>query len=169
MLGVTTVRSGSALDAGVAEQVDETVVITSGEELAIAGASDGVDVSAITALGVDTLGVPRELDSLGGPDDGGGIAATRLVLLAVGHFEEEQLVSTTVGADVVGLRAPVQSHDVRVVTAACSLQGEAVVQLVDVDVVVVGTDSEPLVIGREGHDLNPLVGVAKLMSANAGA
>ena len=59
---------GLALDAWVIEEVDETVVITGGEELLVSRAADGVDVGAIGALGVDTGGLPEELAGDGSPD-----------------------------------------------------------------------------------------------------
>ena len=67
MLGVTSETLGLALDAWVVEEVDETEVITGGEELFVIGATDGVDVGTIGALGVDTLGLPEELAGDGGP------------------------------------------------------------------------------------------------------
>ena len=68
VLGVTTERSGLGLDAGISEEVDETVIVTGSEELTVAGASNGVDVSTISAAGVDSLGLPLELACLGSPD-----------------------------------------------------------------------------------------------------
>ena len=49
MLGVAAVRAWHGLDARVVEDVDETVVVTGGEEHLVAGAADGVDVGAIGA------------------------------------------------------------------------------------------------------------------------
>ena len=69
VLGVTSETLGLALDAWVVEEVDETIVITGGEELFVIGATDGVDVGTIGALGVDTLGLPEELAGDGGPLD----------------------------------------------------------------------------------------------------
>lgn len=139
---------------GVAEEVHETVVITSGDELAVGGASDGVDVSAISALGVDTVGLPLELAGLGLPLNWDGVGATVLVLLAVRDSEEEELVGTAVGADVLGVSAPIHGHDVGVVSFACALK-TPIGSSVNVDVVIVGACSEPLVVWGEGHDFNP--------------
>jgi len=113
VLRVTTVGARHAtLAARIAEEADETVVITSGEESAVTGCAHRVDVSAIGAGGVDTLGVPSELDGLGGPCGAGGVGSARGILLAVGDGEEEELVGATVGADGCGSSAPVHSHDV---------------------------------------------------------
>ena len=92
VLGVTTERAGEAtVSAWVAEEVDETKVVTSGEELTVTGAGNGVDVSAIGALGVDALSLPLELAGLGGPLNAGGVAAAVLILLAVWDGEEEEI------------------------------------------------------------------------------
>jgi len=101
VLRVTTVASRSALDAGVSEEVDKTVVIASGEELTVSGAADRVDMGAVSARGVDTGGLPLELASLASPLGALGVAATGRILFAVGDGVEEELVGTAVGADVV--------------------------------------------------------------------
>ena len=49
VFGVSYVGTGSSLDARVVEDVDETEVITSGEEHLVIGSDDGVDVSTIGA------------------------------------------------------------------------------------------------------------------------
>jgi len=75
VLGVTAVRAGDALDAGVAEEADETVIVAGGEEHLVVGRGHRVDVSAIAARGVDSLDVPSELDGLGGPLSGNSVGA----------------------------------------------------------------------------------------------
>ena len=70
---MTAVRSGlSTLSAWVTEEANETVVITSGQELTVIGASNAVDMGTIGALGIDTLSLPLELAGLGGPDGASG-------------------------------------------------------------------------------------------------
>ena len=118
VLGVTSVASGLTLDNGVAEQVHETVIISGSHELAVSRAADGVDVSSIGSGGVDTLGLPLELAGLGLPSGTLGVGAARWVLSAVWDGEEQKLVSTTVGADVRAILAPVKSHDVGGVSLA---------------------------------------------------
>ena len=167
MLGVTTVASGSALDAGVSEEVDEAVVITSGEELTVSGAADRVDVSTVSAGGVDTGGLPLELASLASPCGTLGVAATRRILFAVGDGVEEELVGTAVRADVVGLSAPVKSHNVGLVGGHGTLAVPAG-GAVDSDLVVVRSDSEPLVVGGEGHNLDPLLAFLQKMDLLVG-
>jgi hypothetical protein len=168
MLGVTSEASGEAtLSAGVAEQVDETVVVTGGQELLVVGASNGVDVGSVGARGVDTFGGPLELDGVGSPHGGGGVGTTGWILIARGDLEEEELVGTTVGAEVFGSGAPVQSHDVRVVSSARANE-RPVGGGVDVDVVIVGTDGEVGAVGGEGHNLNPLLGLAEEFGLGAG-
>jgi len=160
VLGVTTVRSGlSTLSAWVTEEANETEVITSSEELSISGAADAVDVSTIGTLGVDALSLPLELASLGCPDGAGGVRSAVSILSAFGDGVEEELVGTAVGADVFAVVAPVQGHDVRVVSRALADEGEVLSGVVDVDIVVVGADSKILVVWRESHNLDPLSGV----------
>ena len=155
VLGVTSETLGLALDAWVVEEVDETVVITGGEELFVLGATDGVDVGTIGALGVDTLGLPEELAGDGGPLNILEVGSAAWVLRAVLSSEEEELVGTTVGADELGVSAPVEGHDVRVVASACAAKGP-VGGVVDVDIVVMGTDGKHLVVWGESHNLDPL-------------
>ena len=89
MLRVTAVRSGlSTLSAWVTEEANETVVITSGQELTVIGASNAVDVGTIGALGINTLSLPLELAGLAGPDGGSGVRSTGGILLAVGDGVE---------------------------------------------------------------------------------
>ena len=112
VLGVTAVRSGYTLDAGISEEADETVIVTGSEEHLVIRTADGVDMGAIGATGVDTLRLPKELASGGGPLNWLGVGSARGILLAVLRGEEEELVGTTVGTDVLGMSAPVKSHDV---------------------------------------------------------
>ena len=158
VLGVTTVRAWLSLDARVVEDVDKAVVIAGCEEHLVAGAADGVHVGAIGALRVDTGGLPEELAGDGGPLGVLEVGAARWVLLAAGNLEEEELVGTAVGANELGVAAPVKSHNVRAVARALALE-TPVRGSVDIDGVVVGADSQVLVVWREGHDLDPLSGV----------
>lgn len=145
MLGVAAVRARHRLDAWVIEDVDEAVVITGGEEHLVAGAADGVHVGAVGAARVDTGGLPEELAGDGGPLGVLEVGAARWVLLAAGDFEEEELIGAAVGADELGVAAPVESHDVRAVARALALE-TPVRGSVDIDGVVVGADSQVLVV-----------------------
>ena len=167
VLRVTTVRSWHGLDAWVVEDVDETVVITGGEELLVSRAADGVDVGAIGALGVDTGGLPEELAGDGSPDSVLEVGSAGWVLVARGDLEEEELVSTAVGAEVLGVSAPVESHDVGGVASALALE-TPVGGSVDVDGVVVGADGQVLVVWGEAHDLDPLGGVLEEVALGVG-
>ena len=168
VLGVTTERSGdTSLEAGVVEEADKTVIVTGGKEHLVIGTADGVDMGAIGASGVDTLGLPEELAGHGGPLSVLEVGAAGRILLAVFSGEEEELVSTTVGSEELGVSAPVEGHDVRAVTLAFSTE-RPVSSVVDVDGVVVGTDSEVSAIRGEGHNLDPLGGVAEKGEINGG-
>ena len=54
------------------------------------------------------------------------------------------------------MRAPIQSHDVGVVSGALSDESEVLLGVIDVNIVVVGADSKILVAWGEGHNLDPL-------------
>ena len=56
--------------------------------------------------------------------------------------------------------AEVNGHDVRAMSFACALE-RPVTGIVDVDSVVMGTNSQHGVVRRECHHLNPLLGVIK--------
>ena len=170
VLRVATVGSGLAtLSARIAEEADETVVIAGGQELTISGASNAVDVGAIGARGVDALSLPLELACLASPCGASGVGSAAWVLIAVRDGVEEELVGTAVRADVAGFGAPVEGHDVRVVGTALSGEGEVLVHVVDVDVVVVGADSKILVVRGEGHNLDPFSGVLKELDLIVGS
>ena len=86
---MTAVRSGlSTLSAWVTEEANKTVVITSGQELTVIGASNAVDVGTIGALGINTLSLPLELAGLACPDGASGVRSTGGILLAVGDGVE---------------------------------------------------------------------------------
>ena len=57
------------------------------------------------------------------------------------------------------MRAPIQGHDVGVVSGALADEREVLLGVVDVDIVVVGADSKILVVRGESHNLDPLSGV----------
>jgi len=164
VLGVTSQRSGLSTFSGrVSVDLDETVVITTSDEHTVLGAVNTIDVSSIGTAGEDTLNIPRELGSLSGPSNTGGVASTRRILRAVVHLEEEELISTTVGADVRTINSPVKVSDIRIVGLKSTYKVVTILNIVDVDVVVMGTDCELLAIGRVVHNLDPLRGVLHQM------
>ena len=64
--------------------------------------------------------------------------------------------------------APIEGHDVRVMGLEGTFEVEAVGSTVDIDVVVVGADSQPLTIWGEGHNLIPFLGVGELVAHGVG-
>lgn len=70
----------AAVPAGVSEDVDEAEVVTSGDQHAVVGARDSVDVSAVASLREDAIDAPSELRVLGGPSDALGVGLSVLVL-----------------------------------------------------------------------------------------
>mmetsp|Transcript_31740 Transcript_31740/g.42988 ORF Transcript_31740/g.42988 Transcript_31740/m.42988 type:complete len:347 (-) Transcript_31740:322-1362(-) len=149
----------STISSRVSVKLDKTEVITSGNEHTILGTVDAIDVGAIGTAGEDTLNVPGELGSLSGPNGTSGVASTRWVLGAVVHLEEEELVGTAVGADVRTISSPVKVGDIRVVTLKSTAIAVTIGNIVDVDFVIVRTNSKLLTIGRVAHDLDPFGGV----------
>jgi len=116
VLRVTTVGSGLAtLSARIAEEANKTVIITSGQEHTIRGASNAVDMGTISARGVDALSLPLELAGLGCPSGASGVRSAGWILSAAGNSVEEELVGTAVRSDHVTSCGPVHGHDVRVV------------------------------------------------------
>ena len=54
------------------------------------------------------------------------------------------------------MRAPIQGHDVGVVSGALADESKVLLGVVDIDIVVMGADSKILVAWGEGHNLDPL-------------
>lgn len=93
----------------VPEDVDETIVIASGDHAAVKGLGHTIHVCSISALGEDSLNAPSKLAGAGCPLGFGSVSSARWVMcprtLTVG--EEEEFVSTTVGPDVSAVLTPV--------------------------------------------------------------
>jgi hypothetical protein len=126
----------SAFTSWVSEEGNETVVITTDEELSIGGSSDTVDVSTIGSSGVDTLSAPLEFHSLSCPDNTFGVRSARWILRTIFSSPEEEFISTTVRSEILIVRAPIKSHDVGRVTFACCFESPAS-GFIDVDSIVV--------------------------------
>lgn len=150
--------SGSA---GVVEATDETVIISSEDELLSLVGADTVDVGSVGSSGEDSINVPSELAGVGGELNRGGVASARGVLFpgSVVALEVEMLVGSAVGADVGAVTGPVEGDNEGVVFVEVTTHGEVVADIVDSDVVVVGSDGEELTAGGDTEDLVPLLGV----------
>ena len=113
MLGVTSeaTRDSSSADR-VSKDVDEAVIVTSGDKLSIGRSGDSVDMGSISALGVDAVHVPSKLDRLRVPVSTRGVRTSVLVLSTVLSRKEEQFVGAAVRANIRTVLTPVQSHDV---------------------------------------------------------
>jgi len=68
---------------------------------------------------------------------------------------------------VLGLAAPIESHDVGGVLVALALE-TPVASSVDVDTVVVGADGKVFTVRGECHNFNPLGGVLKEVAFHSG-
>lgn len=113
MFGMATVRAWSSSHAGrIVEQCHETVVISASKKLAIGGARDTVDVSAICALRVDSLDVPSELHGRGSPSDFSSVGPSRWILRDGIGLCEEKFVGSAVSSNPCIIFRPVKGHDV---------------------------------------------------------
>ena len=144
--------------ARVIEDADKAPIISSDEVGSVSRRIDLVNVSAIFRLGVDTLSMPGELHSEGLPNDVlKHISAIRFVLEGR-HVPEEEFIGSTVAAQELTVSTPVKGHDVRVVSGKCSLK-TPVTGVVDVDLVVMRTNSKRSIIRAHCHAFNPLCGI----------
>ena len=112
-------------------------------------------MSAISALRIDTLDVPSELNGRGCPNDFGSVAFARWILFAVIGSCEEQFVGSTVGSNPFVVRGPIECHDVRRVLVHLSFEAP-VTGVVNVEAIVMRSDSEHGLVRTESHNLNPL-------------
>ena len=119
-------------------------------------------MGTIGTSGVDTLSLPKELTGDGSPLSVLIVSSARWVPFAVLSSEEEELISTTVRTDNLGVSTPIKSHDVGAMTCAFTIEFP-VAGSVDIDSIVVGTDGEIVAIRGEGHDLDPLSRVSEKM------
>ena len=67
-------------------------------------ATNAVDVSTISAAGVDALGIPLELAGRRCPCSVDSVGTAGGVLFAIINGEEQELIGTTVGADIGAIR-----------------------------------------------------------------
>lgn len=150
--------SGSA---GVVEATDETVIISSEDELLSLVGADTVDVGSVGSSGEDSINVPSEFAGVGGELNRGGVGSARGVVFpgSVVALEVEMLVGSAVGADVGAVTGPVEGDNEGVVFVEVTTHSEVVADIVDSDVVVVGSDGEELTAGGDTEDLVPLLGV----------
>lgn len=123
-LRVSTVSSAlSSLSNGVTEEAHIAPVVSSEDELSCGVAADTIDVRSISTSGEDTINVPRELDSLSGPDNRDSVAGTVRVLSNATVFTdlpEEQLIGLASRSEVLGVGAPVHALNSRRVGIASS-------------------------------------------------
>jgi len=123
---------------------------------AIGGFADCIDVSTISTLGIDSFDIPGHLCGFGGPNGVLVVGSAGSILLA-SVVPEEELVGSTVGSHNLTVLTPVDGGDVRGVSSA--LTEEVIRLVVDVNVVIVRTDSKLGAIGRGSKNLDPFSGV----------
>lgn len=78
-----------AKEAGVSHYAHVAVVVSGDDEVSSLVSTNCVDVCVVFVRVVDTLDVPSELGSVGGPDCINGIGFTELVLLELRDVEVE--------------------------------------------------------------------------------
>ena len=85
----------ASLSAWVSEKLDETVIVTGGDERLVLVEVDTIDMGSISSSWEESVNGPSELAVTGLPDGSSGVRCTVLVLSAVWDTEEEELVSVT--------------------------------------------------------------------------
>ena len=163
MLGVTAVGAGASsgvVTGRVTEKLDETVVVTNNKGVAVGRLVNTVDVGSIGSAGEDSFVGPGEVDGCRGPLSSCCVGAARVISLHAGHVEIKDLMGTTVGADVATVAGPVKGNNEGRVADELTLAGP-VFGTVDVNVVVVGSNSELGVVRGERHALVPFLGLGE--------
>lgn len=104
-----------AHSARVSEDVHQAVVVGGADQVSVRRQVHSVHVGAVHVLGEHSVHQPPELASLVRPDSAHRVGGATLVLLVGSGVEEEELISTANGSDVLALSAPVEAGDERVV------------------------------------------------------
>jgi hypothetical protein len=139
---MSTVSSGlRTFDGRVVENSDLAEIISSSNESSIFASSNSVNVRTVLTCGEDTVGVPRNDDILGFPVDTSGVGLATLILFAVRHRPEQELVVTRIRSDVGAVATPVESCDERVMTLAYAYSPVVSGHVVNVNHAVVRANS----------------------------
>lgn len=165
MLRVASERFRSdALSGRVAEDVDETEVITSADEGLLLVHVDTVNVVTTSLSGEDTIDQPAELGVVGSPESALVVRGTARILIAARQrTEEEELITIADRSNHLGVSTPIESGDSSVMLAALTKADVAGFYVVHVDVGIVGADSEVFTIGTVFSNLEPFLRVADLV------
>ena len=104
MLRVATIALGLVvLAAGRPIHVDQTVIVTCGDQSLVLRHINDVDVGAIGACWVDTFDEPAELNGMRSPLSGGCCGGTTRLVGFRMWIEEEQFVGSTGRTDPVSI------------------------------------------------------------------
>jgi hypothetical protein len=128
-------------DGRIVENSDLAEIVSSCNKSAIFTSSNSVNVRTVLTCGEDTVGVPGDDDILGLPVYTSGVGLTTLVLLAIRHRPEQELVVTRISSDVGAVSTPVESCDERVMTSAYAHSPVVVGHVVNVNHAVVRANS----------------------------
>ena len=100
------------LPARTPVQIDQAVVVPSGDQSLILAHVDDVDVASIGARRVDTLNEPAKLDRVVLPNSRSCRGGSTWLLSLGFRVEEEQLIRTTRASNPVAVDGPVECRDV---------------------------------------------------------
>lgn len=156
MLRVTSKGNGSvSLTSRVVPDVNQAVVITSRDQISVSGEIHIVDVSSVSSCRENAVDKPSKLSVISSPLSINSVWCTISILLEGFSVKEEKLVSTTDRSNVLAIHTPINRDDEGVMLGALSNQ-RVITGTVDVDVVIVGANSQFSSIWRILHVLNPL-------------
>jgi len=168
---VSTVSSALVAGSdGVSEEADIAPVVTGDEEVTVGASVDSVDVRAVSASGEDSLNVPSELNVLRSELDSGSVGSATGVLGEVtvfGNVPEEEFVGSAGGSDPFAVARPIEGLNGGRVLSTGSAETPSS-GIVDADLLVVRSSSEPLATGTALKNLKPLVGLLKLLAGAVG-
>jgi len=96
---------------------------------------------------------------VGFPFNCNSVRSTTWILGTVFNFVEQKLMCTTNWSQVWSILTPINRYDERVVLCAFSFQVIVVVHFIDIDGVIVGTNSKIVSIWRVFNNFDPFLGI----------
>lgn len=156
MLRMTSVaRRHTSLSARVSENIDKAEVITSGDQILLLIHVYTVDVWTISFSWEDAIDAPAKLAVLRCPNGSSCVWGTRRILITRWNNEEEKLVAIADRSQISAILTPVHASDCCIMIFAFVKQGVTIIDIVDVNVGVMGSCSEIIAIWTVFTCLNP--------------
>jgi hypothetical protein len=152
-----------SLSSRISEDIDETEIVTSGDQSAVFVHVNTVDVVTTNFFREDTGNEPSELDVMRAPLHTLSVGSTTAILTAVRNLEEENFVTVADRSNVCAVDRPIKGSNSCVMLGASTSKAVTSFNIVDSDVGVVRSNSEIFTARTVLSDLNPLLGVGELM------